>query len=196
MKNNIKWLIGSALLLGSISCHAEVIITPYIGFTGGGNVEDEDGAKFDIEPSPNYALAVETPFENGRLGLFYSYQSTELERVNNNSDFHYLHFQSSILYPISQGWSSQLGIGLGAAYTDVDWADTKYGFSATAFLGMEYTISPEFALTAQVRWLGTVVDNDTSGACVLPDDGSNCVIKFETDWMNQFQSNIGFTFRF
>ncbi|ABU71846.1 outer membrane protein [Vibrio campbellii] len=175
-----------------MTAQANVIVTPYVGFTGGGEVEDQKERTYDLDPSINYALSVETPFEMGRIGLFYSNQSSELQDINNSIDVHYLQFQSSIYYPLSQGWQTYVGLGLGGSYTDADWVSDKYGFSASAFAGLEYEFSKNFAMTAQIRWLGTVVDNDTSGACVLPTDGSSCIIKFETDWMNQFQSNIGF----
>lgn len=196
MKNPSNWLVSSVLLSLSISAQASVSITPFIGYTGGGSVEDQNERTYDIDPALNFAFAIETPLEQGRIGLFYSNQSSDLQNIGNASNIHYLQFQSSIYYPISPGWQTYVGLGLGASYADVDWVDNKYGFSASAFGGAEYEISKHFAFTAQVRWLGTVVDNDTSGACVLPTDGSSCFIKFETDWMNQFQSNIGITYRF
>ncbi|UTZ41721.1 outer membrane beta-barrel protein [Vibrio campbellii] len=196
MNYKVGWLMGSVLLGCSMTAQANVIVTPYVGFTGGGEVEDQKERTYDLDPSINYALSVETPFEMGRIGLFYSNQFSELQDINNSIDVHYLQFQSSIYYPLSQGWQTYVGLGLGGSYTDADWVSDKYGFSASAFAGLEYEFSKNFAMTAQIRWLGTVVDNDTSGACVLPTDGSSCIIKFETDWMNQFQSNIGFSFRF
>lgn len=196
MNNKLNWLVGGILLGCSMASQANVIVTPFIGFTGGGAVEDENGRDYDIDPTINYALAIEAPLELGQIGLFYSNQSSELKDVNNSSNIHYLQFQSSIYYPVSQGWQTYIGLGIGGSYINADWVDDKYGFSASAFAGLEYEFSQNVALTAQIRWLGTVVDNDTSSACVLPTDGSNCVIKFETDWMNQFQSNIGLSFRF
>ncbi|HCE2958640.1 TPA: outer membrane beta-barrel protein [Vibrio parahaemolyticus] len=196
MKNKLSWLVGSMLMSCALSAQANVIVTPFIGFTGGGQVEDENKNTYDIDPALSYALSIETPFEMGKIGLFYSAQPTELKELSNSADIHYLQLQSSIYYHLAEGWQSYVGLGVGGSYTDVDWADKKYGFSASAFAGLEYAFSKNFALTAQVRWLGTVVDNDTSGACTLPSDGSSCIIKFDTDWMNQFQSNIGFSFRF
>ncbi|MDF2154227.1 outer membrane beta-barrel protein [Vibrio sp. CAU 1672] len=196
MSKKVRWIIGNILAIISVSTNAQILLTPYLGFTGGGAVEDEEKNTYNLDPALNLALAVEAPYESGRLGLFYSHQSTEFETIANSADVHYLQLQSSVYYPLDQHWSSYIGLGVGGSYVNADWADKKYGFSASAFAGMEYELSDNMAITAQIRWLGTVVDNDTSGVCVLPNDGSNCVIKFETDWMNQFQSNIGFTFRF
>ena len=175
---------------------ADIYISPMIGLTGGGAVEDEDGNTYDMENSASYSLAIETPLEKGRIGLFYSNQQSELESLKLDSSIQYLHLQSSIYYPATNAFSGYLGLGLGASYVDVDWAKDKYGFSASIFGGVEYKLSDSLALTSQIRWLGTVVDNDTSGACTLPTTGQNCVIRFDTDWMNQFQANVGLTFRF
>ncbi|MDV6251715.1 porin family protein [Vibrio sp. EA2] len=196
MRNKFGYLVGSILMSIAVNAQANITVTPFIGYTAGGQVEDESANTYDIDAAANYALAIETPFLNGKVGLFYSYQPTELKELSNSADIHYLQFQSSLSYPIAQGWQTYAGLGIGGSYNDVDWADKKVGFSASAFAGIEYEYTKAFALTAQLRWLGTVVDNDTSGACTLPSDGSNCVIKYDTDWMNQFQSNVGISFRF
>lgn len=175
---------------------SNVMITPFFGFIGGGAVEDNTGKSYDLNPSTSYAIALETPLEKGRVGFFYSYQGSDLQGVENQYGFHYLHFQSSIYYPSQSGFTGYLGLGLGSSYADVDWADKKFGFSASIFGGIEYKVSDNLALTAQLRWLGTVVDNDTSGVCTSSEAGQNCVIRFETDWMNQLQSNLGLTFKF
>jgi opacity protein-like surface antigen len=149
MSYKIGWLMGSVLLGCSMTSQANVIVTPYVGFTGGGEVEDQKERTYDLDPSINYALSVETPFELGRIGLFYSNQSSELQDINNSIDVHYLQFQSSIYYPLSQGWQTYVGLGLGGSYTDADWVSDKYGFSASAFAGLEYEFSKNFAITAQ-----------------------------------------------
>ncbi|MGP8307753.1 outer membrane beta-barrel protein [Vibrio sp. YIC-376] len=196
MKNKLSGLLGGMLLSIAANAQANLIITPFLGYAAGGKVEDESGNSYDIDGAANYALAVETTFLQGKIGLFYSYQPTEIKELSNSANIHYLQFQSSISYPVTPSWQTYIGAGIGGSYNDVNWADKKYGFSASLFAGAEYEYSKTFALTAQLRWLGTVVDNDTSGACTLPSEGSNCIIKYDTDWMNQFQSNIGFSFRF
>ena len=50
MNNKIGWLVGSVLLGCSMAAQANVIVTPYIGFTGGGKVEDENNRTYDLDP--------------------------------------------------------------------------------------------------------------------------------------------------
>ncbi|MEX0334697.1 outer membrane beta-barrel protein [Vibrio tubiashii] len=191
--------ISLTLALSAISTTAvaEVYLTPWVGYTAGGSVENQNQQELDLKGSESFALSVETDFDTGRLGLFYSTQSTDVEKTNASSTIHYIHFQSSVYYPIEDKFSSYLGIGLGGSYIDADWVDKELGFSASIFGGFEYKLSDTVALNTQLRWLGTVVDNDTSGVCNLPttSEGS-CVIKFKTDWMNQFSANLGLTVRF
>ncbi len=104
MKNKLSWLVGGMLMSCALSAQANVIVTPFIGFTGGGQVEDENKNTYDIDPALSYALSIETPFEMGKIGLFYSAQPTELKELSNSADIHYLQFQSSIYYPLAEGW--------------------------------------------------------------------------------------------
>ena len=75
MNQKLSWLVGIMMMSTAINAQANIIVTPYIGYTGGGQVEDESGNTYDLDPAVNYALSVETPLEKGRIGLFYSNQS-------------------------------------------------------------------------------------------------------------------------
>lgn len=189
-------ILSSWLLFFASLAHAEWIISPSVGYTLGGKVLDQGGNKYSLEGSESYALAIETPYEKGRIGVFYSGQPTEVRnRHNQDANIHYLHFQSSLFYPISDKLSSYIGLGIGGAYTDVAWANKKYGASATGFGGIEYKINSHMAINTQLRWLGTMVDNDSSAVCTLP-SSENCVVKFKSDWLNQASAHVGMTIRF
>lgn len=197
MKTDFRLLLPLAIFGLSTAAHAEIHLSPWLGYTFGGSVEDQNQNELDLEGSESYAISLETDVDKGRIGLFYANQNSQVENVNLDSSIHYLHVQSSIYYPVQDKWSSYLGIGLGASYVDADWVKDEWGFSASIFGGFEYQFTDALALNTQLRWLGTVVDNDTSGVCNLPTTGSeSCVIKFKTDWMNQFSANIGLTWSF
>lgn len=185
------------LLLASPTTFAEIHISPWLGYTLGGSVEDQDQNKLDLEGAASFALSVESDIDNGRIGLFYSQQNSEVESTNLESSIHYLHLQSSVYYPVQEKISSYLGIGLGASYIDADWVKDEIGFSASIFAGFEYQMTDSIAVNTQLRWLGTVVDNDTTGICQFTSNSSDsCVIRFDTDWMNQFGANIGIVWKF
>lgn len=197
MNNNNISLLGCILLCFTPPTFADVYLTPWVGYTAGGSVENQDQQEYDLKGSESFAISAEMDLDKGRIGLFYANQHTDVETVNLSSTMHYLHFQSSIYYPVEESLYTYLGIGLGGSYIDADWVKDELGFSASIFGGFEYQLSEAFALNTQIRWLGTVVDNDTSGVCNLPASQSgSCIIKFKTDWMNQFSANLGLTWRF
>ncbi|MFH0258749.1 hypothetical protein ACGRL8_17335 [Vibrio rumoiensis] len=114
------WLL---LMLATPTAYADVIITPMVGYTLGGEVEDSSGNKYDFKGSESYGLSIEVPVENGQLGLFYSYQDNELESLDYDTSIQYLMIQSRLNMPINNDALGYLGVGLGGSYTDVDWAD-------------------------------------------------------------------------
>ena len=55
---------------------AQFHITPVIGIAAGGEVEDQNGDTFKIKNNSALSIALETDFDAGRIGLFYSTQSS------------------------------------------------------------------------------------------------------------------------
>lgn len=197
MNTVTKLSLALTLATVSLCANSEVYLSPWLGYTLGGSVEDQNQTELDLKAAPSFATSLETDIDNGRIGLFYAVQNSEVETLNVTSTTHYLHFQSSIYYPIEKRFSSYLGLGLGGSYIDADWVNNELGFSASIFGGFKYQLTDSLALNSQLRWLGTVVDNDTSGVCNLPTTNDNsCVVRFKTDWMNQFSANLGVTLSF
>lgn len=86
MNNKANMMALIALFsVSSVYASPEIIITTMVGYTGGGSVEDQDGKTYDMKPSENYTFAIETPLDKGRIGFFYSNQSSELEKLNLSS---------------------------------------------------------------------------------------------------------------
>lgn len=189
-------VIGSFAALYCLSAQSNVIVTPFVGYTLGGAAKDGEGKSYDISPSANAALAVEFPFRNGRMGVYYSKQDSSLDTLNLDSSIQYLQFQSSAEYAWTDKTSGYIGAGLGASHTSGEWTNSHTGFAASIFGGMEYHITKNFALNGQIRWQGTVVSSDSISICNLPTDDQSCFIGFKTKWMNQFQTQVGLTMRF
>ncbi|MEZ9232004.1 outer membrane beta-barrel protein [Vibrio amylolyticus] len=188
-------LTALVTLITAAPSYADIYLSPWIGYTGGGAVVDQNDVEYDLKGSESYALTLEATLDKGRIGFFYGQQNSKIEKLNEKSTIRYLHLQSSVYYPVEDKFQAYVGVGLGGSHVDVNWADNKYGFSASIFGGLEYQINDAVALNSQLRWLGTVVDNETTGVCNLPSSES-CVIRFKTDWMNQFSANVGLVVRF
>ncbi|WP_232060945.1 porin family protein [Vibrio taketomensis] len=176
---------------------AQVYLAPWIGFTGGGEVETNQDHRYNIDPSASYALSVETDYQTGRLGLFYSYQSSEVEEIGLEAEMQYLMLQSSLYYETPMQVAPYIGIGVGMSYASADWVDNNLGFATSIFGGFDYPLAQNVSFNTQFRWLGTVVDSDSRAACNLP-AGANadCVIQFKSDWMNQFTMSFGVVMHF
>jgi len=56
-KANIMALI-TLISVSSVHASPEIIITPMVGYTGGGSVEDQDGKTYDMKGSENYTFAI------------------------------------------------------------------------------------------------------------------------------------------
>ncbi|RYU51606.1 porin family protein [Aliivibrio finisterrensis] len=188
-------LLGLLAIL-PLQIFAQVYLTPSIGFSSGGEVTNSAGDTYKINGDNALSFAIETDFDTGRIGLFYSTQSSEVKSLGNKTRFDYLHFQSALDYSLTPKLSSFLGLSLGATYTDVDWSDENLRFSAGAFTGLQYHFTDNFALQLEARWLGTSVDSSFDSACVSDSTQSRCVIRYEGSWMNQVQGNLGLRFSF
>ena len=55
MNNKANMMALIALFsVSSVYASPEIIITPMVGYTGGGSVEDQDGKTYDMKGSENY----------------------------------------------------------------------------------------------------------------------------------------------
>jgi opacity protein-like surface antigen len=192
--------LAATFILTCVSWQANaesVYITPMVGFSNGLEVKAEDGNSYKTKSDLNYNLAVEVPFQQGRVGFIYSEHNSELDSPAIDNTLRYLQFQSSLYYPVAEHLSSYIGLGLGGTQLSSNWYDTDYLFSGSAFGGLEYQMSRNIALQAQVRWFGSLLSSDTASVCNYPsDEGGGCKFYFSGDWLSQVQGNVGITIRF
>ncbi|CAH0539277.1 porin family protein [Vibrio marisflavi] len=192
MKQKVRLILLSTIFT-SFAANADFYVTPWVGYTGGGEVKDQDGTEYRIRGSESGAVSLESDFDDGRIGLFYAYQKSKVKQLSVDTTMNYLLFQSSLHYEIAKDTYGYLGAGIGGSYVDTDWM-TDYGFSASIFTGFEYRMFSHLYLNGQMRWLGTSVDGETTGACTS--SSSSCVVQFKTDWINQYSANFGITIVF
>ncbi|NLS11496.1 porin family protein [Vibrio sp. SM6] len=135
-----------------------------VGVTAGGDVKDDNDERYDIKAGVNLSIAIETPMDKGRIGLYLASQRNKTERIDTKTKLHILQFQSSVVYPLKNGFRSYVGLGLGGGYLDAPWVDNHWGFSGSAFTGIEYPISETVSFNSQLRWLGVSVDDNANTA--------------------------------
>ncbi|ORT50326.1 hypothetical protein ST37_10640 [Vibrio sp. qd031] len=196
----MRFRIFSSALLSALSATAvanSVYITPMIGLSNGVKFESDEGETYTTKSDLNYNLAVDVPFQQGRIGFVYSENKSELDSPQLDNTIRYLHFQSALYYPVAEKVSTYVGLGLGATQLSASWYEADYLFSASAFGGVEYNVSKNIALQAQVRWFGSLLSKDTASVCNYPnEEGGGCKLYFNGDWLSQVQGNLGVTFSF
>lgn len=195
----IATLIGTALAtFVSTPAFAEntVHLTPYIGYSFTDSFTDENGIKIRTESDPHVALALETNMDLGRVGLFVSHQPNEVKDIQGDGSFTYVHFQSSLRYNTSTNFDALFGASLGGTIVDASWTNEDLLFSAGLYGGAEYRINNSTKLVFEGRWLSNLIDSNSSAICQLPTGDETCLIRFDSKWFSQLQTNIGITFSF
>lgn len=193
-----KLLFAAVGLFTSMHALAEntIYVTPYIGYTFSNNIRDENQLNIDIDNDIHYALGLETDFENGRVGLFISHQKNEASPFSDDGTLTYVHMQSALHYQLQHRLNSFIGASIGTTILDVDWSDSDLVFSAGIHGGMTYQLADNFAVVFEARWLANLIDSDTSTICTLPTGNETCNVSIDSEWLTQFQTNLGLTYSF
>jgi|GEM_PF-777752 len=195
----IATLIGAAFVtFVSTPVFAEntIYLTPYVGYSFSDRITDENGIEIRTESDPHIALTLETDMDLGRVGLFVSHQPNEYTDIQGDGSFTYVHLQSAIRYNTFTLWDSFFGASLGGTIVDAEWSKDDLLFSAGLLGGIEYHINSSTRLVFEARWLANLIDGDTSAICQLPTGAQTCLISIDSEWLTQFQTNVGITFSF
>ena len=197
MKTGHLFIIAAGLITASHSATANTIyVTPYVGYTFSNSIKDDNGTKIEPENDPHYAISIETDLDKGRVGLFVSHQPTDYETFSGSGSFTYVHFQSTLRFEAFQHFNTFAGASIGTTIVDADWSDQDLVFSGSFLGGLEYKFSPNFSVLFEGRWLVNLMESDTTTICNLPEGNQTCNIKVNSEWLTQFQTNLGFTFSF
>ncbi|WP_237156947.1 hypothetical protein [Photobacterium rosenbergii] len=197
MKTGHLFIIAVGLITASHSATANTIyVTPYVGYTFSNGITDDNGIEIEPESDPHYAISIETDLDQGRVGLFVSHQPTDYETFSNSGSLTYVHFQSSLRFDTFTHFDTYLGASIGTTIIDADWSDKDMVFSGGFLGGVEYKFTPNFSVLLEGRWLANLMDGDTTTICNLPEGNQTCSIRVDSEWLTQFQTNLGFTFSF
>ncbi|WEM41054.1 hypothetical protein PTW35_10410 [Photobacterium sp. DA100] len=197
MKIGHLLITATGLLTASWAASANTIyVTPYVGYTFSNSVTDDNGTQIAPDDDPHYAISIETDLDNGRVGLFVSHLPTGYENFSNSGSFTYVHFQSSLRFNTFEHFDTYLGASIGTTIVDADWSDQDLVFSGGFLGGLEYKFTPNFSVLLEGRWLANLMESDTTTICHLPEGNQTCKISVDSEWLTQFQTNLGFTYAF
>ena len=106
MGNKFRNSLTILFLSVSTPISADIHLTPWVGYTGGGKVVAQNEKIYDLQGSESYAITGEIDLDKGRVGFFYSNQNTNVDSINLDSTMHYLQLQRALLPKSVEPFSS------------------------------------------------------------------------------------------
>ena len=203
------FLFAAALLLSSVLSPGEagaewgLEITPYAGYTVGGNFTDNtSGSTLDVAEGGSFGLVLGLPdTPETQYELFYGYQRTKVTGSGTfggetlfDLDIHYLHLGGTYMFPGEKVHPFISG-GLGATHfvPHGSGLNQKTYFSLSLGGGARIPISNHFGLRFEGRGFLTILPDTTEIFCVSS-GGAACNVKVQGDVLGQLLLMAGITF--
>ncbi|WP_404341198.1 hypothetical protein [Pseudoalteromonas mariniglutinosa] len=193
-----KALSVCCLLLTSFGASAGYSISASAGKSFNQSLTTKAGLKIELEDSNHFAFSIDKTLDSARYGLYYSSTTTDMKaHANQEIDMQYLLFQSAVDVPLSTHFNSYVGAQLGVNHISNNFTPSDTYFASGLFAGVEYLITPQARLLFETRWLATIVNNASKVSCSAPAaEDQGCLWHFDGDVLNQFQTSVGFSYRF
>ncbi|MBP2677308.1 MAG: uncharacterized protein H6Q82_373 [Deltaproteobacteria bacterium] len=203
------FLLAAALLLSPVLSPEEAVaewgleITPYAGYTIGGNFTDNtSGANLDVGEGGSFGLVLGLPdTPETQYELFYGFQRTKVTGGGTfggetlfDLDIHYLHLGGTYIFP-GEKVRPFISGGLGATHF-VPYGsglNQKTYFSLSLGGGAKIPISGHVALRFEGRGFLTILPDTTEIFCVSS-GGAACNVRVQGDVLGQLLLMAGITF--
>lgn len=192
------------LLPAAARAEGRIEITPFAGFTFGGNFEDNTtGASLKVGESGSLGLILgyrdtpETHYE-----LFYSFQRTDLRGSGTfggnplfDLDIHYLHLGGTYEFPGERKLLPFISGGLGVTFLipTGEGLDSSTNFSLSLGGGVKVPVTGRVGLRFEGRGYMTILPDSTEVFCVSS-GGASCAVRVTGDVLWQFQLLGGISF--
>ncbi len=199
----VALLLSSVLFPGEAGAEWGLEITPYAGYTFGGNFEDNTtGTNLDVKEGGSFGLVLGLPdTPETRYELFYGFQRTKVTGGGTfggdtlfDLDIHYLHIGGTYMFPGDKVRPFLSG-GLGATHfvPHGNGLDQKTYFSLSLGGGVKIPISGHVGLRFEGRGFLTVLPDNTEIFCVSS-GGAACSVKVQGNALGQVLLMTGITF--
>lgn len=196
-------LLASVLFPGKVGAEWGLEITPYAGFTIGGNFTDNTtGTDLDVKEGGSFGLILGLPdTPETQYELFYGFQRTKVTGGGTfggetlfDLDIHYLHLGGTYLFSADKVRPFISG-GLGATHfvPHGSGLDQKTYFSLSLGGGVKIPISGHVGLRFEGRGFMTILPDTTEIFCVSS-GGAACNVKVQGDVLGQILLMAGITF--
>lgn len=196
-------LLSSLLFPGKADAEWGLEITPYAGYTIGGNFEDNNtGANLDVKEGGSFGLVLGLPdTPETQYELFYGFQRTKVTGGGTlggetlfDLDIHYLHLGGTYLFP-GEKVRPFLSGGLGGTHfvPHGSGMSQKTYFSLSLGGGAKIPISGHVGLRFEGRGFLTILPDSTEIFCVSS-GGAACSVRVKGDVLGQVLLMAGITF--
>ena len=196
-------LLTTVLFPGKAGAEWGLEITPYAGYTIGGNFTDNTtGAELDVKEGGSFGLVLGLPdTPETQYELFYGFQKTKVTAGGTfggetlfDLDIHYLHLGGTYLFPADKVRPFISG-GLGATHfvPHGSGLNSKTYFSLSLGGGVKIPISGHIGLRFEGRGFMTILPDTTEIFCVSS-GGAACNVKVQGDVLGQLLLMAGITF--
>ena len=205
---NIKQVIVAISLatlpLSSLAVPVDdfIAISAYLGERFSNELKDtETGQKADLTNNFAQALALSWYYGRNTEGeLFYSNSkhdfnmSGDTKNVSTDIYISYLHFGGRVNFVNETPFSTSLGLGIGATFfvPDDNQYDNDVALSGSITGGLRYELNDQWALKADLRVYGTVLQNDSSLFC----SDNQCLVKLDGEVYVQTDLMAGIEYKF
>ncbi len=184
-----------------VNVMADTIITPYLGYRGGGDVEDViTGSTVDIDESDTQGLIVGWEQGNGVFEIIYSRQATALTAGSTVSsdtlvDVDVTQLLGSGRTILNPDLGSYVGFMVGVVHFDFDGsefdADTRFAIGFDG--GIDYPLTEHLGLRAGLRGVFAFVDTEDGAFCQT---SASCPIEVSDSILQQWEVFTGLSIRF
>lgn len=179
-----------------------VAISAYLGGRYSEEMNDnETGQTAEIGNNFSQALALSWYYDRNREGeLLYSSSKQSLTMAGDSKNvatdvyISYLHFGGRVNFVNNSRLSTSLGLGLGATFfiPDSSQYDDDISLSGNITGGIRYKLNQQWAVKADLRFYGTVLNNNSRLFC----SGESCLIELDGDVYVQTELMTGIEYKF
>lgn len=181
-------------------------LTPFGGYTFGGTFKDEeDTLAVEVDNAAHVGLIFNIrESANTQWEIFYSMQQSDADTAEVTPsqpvvdiDIHYLHIGGTY---VADGGRARPYLAATVGGTRFDPGpltfDTENFFSFGIGAGWYVNASERLDIRLEARALGTFLRSDTALFCQTGPDENICAILADSELFWQFQTSVGFAFRF